>query len=763
MKTANRPHVFGIRHHGPGSARSLLTALEALQPDIILVEGPPDGDKLLPLITHGEMRPPIALLIYDPKAPQRSVYYPFAQFSPEWQALQFGLTRQIPVQFMDLPQTHQIALAATEPTSTAPPAGPDSPPAEPGIHDDPLHWLAQAAGYEDGERWWEDMVEQRRDSSDLFTAILTAMTALRQTAAEEELGTPLSQPALRHREGLREAHMRKIIRTAQRRGHKKIAVVCGAWHAPALAELPPAKYDNAMLKGLPKIKLNATWIPWTYQRLALSSGYGAGIESPGWYHHLWAAGDEVVMHWLTQVAHLLRNAGLDASSAQIIDAVRLAETLAALRNRPLPGLPELTEAAQAIFCFGQETPLRLIKEQLIIGNRLGNVPPETPLIPLQQDLQQQQKSFRLKPNAEAHPLELDLRRPLDLSRSHLLHRLNLLGIPWGEQRRVRGKLGSFHEHWQLRWDPEFAIRLIEAGVYGNTIREAALDFAQEKADDLSAGATDQPILPALTHLLNQALLADLPEAIHQLLISLRTEAALASDIAHLMEALPPLATITRYSNVRQTDTQLVAKVVDGLVARICIGLPAACASLNDEAAAAMVERLMQVNSAVSLLQNESHRQAWQAVLNRLADGDRLHGLVSGRCCRLLHDAQALSGEAVAKRLRLALGAANAPTHIAAWIEGFLTNSGLLLLHDATLRQLLDDWLTQLTETDFRQVLPLLRRTFATFSSAERRRLGEQIQHPSSEASRSPPPFNPENAAQVLPLVRQILGLEQSKG
>jgi hypothetical protein len=33
-------HLFGIRHHGPGSARSVLSALTSLQPDIILLEGP---------------------------------------------------------------------------------------------------------------------------------------------------------------------------------------------------------------------------------------------------------------------------------------------------------------------------------------------------------------------------------------------------------------------------------------------------------------------------------------------------------------------------------------------------------------------------------------------------------------------------------------------------------------------------------------------------------------------------------------------------
>ncbi|HAX87090.1 MAG TPA: hypothetical protein DCY91_12725, partial [Cyanobacteria bacterium UBA11370] len=102
-------HIFGIRHHGPGSARSLRQALETLQPDIILVEGPPDGDGMLPLLVHPEMKPPVALLVYVPDQPQRAVYYPFAVFSPEWQAICYGLSRGVPVRFMDLPQMYQLA------------------------------------------------------------------------------------------------------------------------------------------------------------------------------------------------------------------------------------------------------------------------------------------------------------------------------------------------------------------------------------------------------------------------------------------------------------------------------------------------------------------------------------------------------------------------------------------------------------------------------------------------------------------------------
>jgi len=89
----------------------LRLALEELRPDCVLVEGPPDAAGVLPLLAHAEMKPPVALLVYKPDEPRRAVYYPFAVFSPEWQAIHYALSYDIPVRFMDLPVGVRLAQA----------------------------------------------------------------------------------------------------------------------------------------------------------------------------------------------------------------------------------------------------------------------------------------------------------------------------------------------------------------------------------------------------------------------------------------------------------------------------------------------------------------------------------------------------------------------------------------------------------------------------------------------------------------------------
>lgn len=765
-------HLFGIRHHGPGSARSLRAALAELEPDIVLVEGPAEGEIVLDLAADPAMSPPVAMLIYRVDTPRRAAFYPFAHFSPEWIAIRYGLANNLPVRFFDLPQCYQLvdevvreidddAASLDEnisdenipdtniPNTNIPNTNTSSLLEQTALNRDPLYWLARAAGYNDGEEWWERTVEQRRDTIGIFEGIVEAMTSLREALPD----TTNSEEALL--ESRREAWMRTAIRNATKQGYQKIAVVCGAWHTPALATMPTAKEDALLLKGLPKVKVTATWIPWSYNRLSRSSGYGAGIESPGWYHHLWDHPDDTGAQWMSRVAMLLRGEGFDVSSAHVIEGIRLAETLAAMRERTLPGLDEFNESVRSVFCFGDDGPLELIREKLTIGERLGEVPDATPMVPLQAELMREQKRLRLKPDPEQKVLDLDLRSDYDLSRSRLLHRLAILNVEWGRIEQVQGKKGTFHELWTLQWRPELAIPIVEAARWGNTIVDAASVAVEERAAEALKERSESP-LPKLTRLIDRALLADLPNGIGRLISLFEAEAAVASDVGELMDALPPLANAQRYGNVRRTDAAMVAHVVNELVVRIWVGLPTASTSLDDEAAHLMLERIMNVNSAIALLQNEEHTTNWERTLLSLADREEIHGLLGGRCCRLLLDAHLLEREEGGRRMALALSYGVDPADGAAWIEGFLMGSGLLLLHDDILWDILDKWISTLDATTFESLLPLLRRTFSAFSPPERRQMGERARGNKKGATTIDTAFDIERGNRTLGIVKLII-------
>jgi len=349
-------HIFGIRHHGPGSARRLLEALGELQPRIVLIEGPSDASHLLPMLADPAMAPPVALLTYAADDPARAIFWPFATYSPEYQAACWAARNGAVARFIDLPTSWHFGQATppdapTEETQdAADTAAAPEPPAEGAapnppslVERDPIGVLASAGGYEDGESWWRDVIEENPEPGSVFAAISDAMTALREAA-----------PPVAGREAAREAHMRIEIAKAAKETDGAIAIVCGAWHAPALPQKISASADRALLKGAPKEKIVATWAPWTSARLAFASGYGAGVAAPGWCAHLWnKPRAEIVTSWLARIAAALRGEGHLVSTASLIEAERLAIGLAAMRDRPMPGFEELREAAIACLCFGE--------------------------------------------------------------------------------------------------------------------------------------------------------------------------------------------------------------------------------------------------------------------------------------------------------------------------------------------------------------------------------------------------------------------------
>lgn len=860
--------VFGIRHHGPGSARSLRTALERFRPDTILIEGPADADPLVGYVAAEGMSPPVALLAYVPDMPAKAAFWPYAVFSPEWQALRYAVENDVPVRFCDLPAS--AALAAED---------------EPGDRIDPLAELAAAGGYDDAERWWDAVVESVADA-DAFDAITEAMGALREAAErgqfaigtatgtsedhapdDRRLGPPAhgrdaapdvqtrassaagdtvdaigrevtareptrpegtgtsadvspddapdfqthdsatagdsvgGKDAVREpitpegtgttadasldgatagdtvgaaigpedtaREPIRfdgidahtlrrEAYMRQTMRKALKEGSQRLAVVCGAWHAPALTgKLGPATADTKLLKGLPKVKATLTWVPWTHSRLASTSGYGAGITSPGWYHHLFTETEQPIARWLTKVAGVLRAHDLPVSSAHIIESVRLADTLAVLRARPLAGLSEVTEAVRSVMCAGDETMLRLVATELVVGEALGGVPEGTPTVPLDADLRARIRTLRLKQEALSRNLDLDLRKEREVERSRLLHRLRLLGIDWGTPTtgEVRST-GTFRESWTLQWRPEFAVSIIEASRWGTTIGTAAEAKILETASRADATVGD------LTGALEVALLADLGGATDGLITRLESAAALDHDVTHLLAALPGLTRTLRYGDVRGTDTKALAHVADGLLVRICAGLPGAVTGLDTEAAEQLRSQIDAAHTAIHTRDDDWATGEWLAALRRLADRDDVHGALVGRAVRLLVDAGRIDESDSARRLSAALSIGNTAAAKAAWIDGFLGGRGLLLVHDRELLRLIDDWLRGLDDDMFVEILPLLRRTFGAFESGERRAIGQAVRDGGVLAARTDDgtAFDIERGLVAMRTVADILGV-----
>lgn len=722
---------FGIRHHGPGSANSLVKALDALQPVAVLIEGPADASALLPMLAAPAMQPPVALLCYPEDDPGATSFWPFAEFSPEYQAVLWAVRHAAALRFIDLPSTerHRRAAAGEPAEGGGPPADDDtavdaSPEQaaeaehlagdvadEPGYIRDPIGTLAHAAGYEDGESWWSDVIEQNPAPGPIFAAVADAMAVLREGETR--------QPAF---EAKREAHMRLAVADAEKAFDGPIAVVCGAWHVPALKAKVAKKDDQALLRGLPRRKAAMTWAPWTSPRLAFAMGYGAGVAAPGWNRHLWRTRgrQDAASVWLARIAGVLRGKGHMVSTASLIEAERLAKSLASIRERPSAGFEELRDASIAALFNGDAILWRLIEAELLLGNEVGEIPPDVPLAPLIEDMRRCQREARLKPEALERELAVDLRSDSGLYRSTLLHRLNVLGVPWGKLAEVGRSRGTFRERWVLRWEPEYAVRLVENLVHGPTIEKAA-------NGRLIQALGETQTLDALAKLVQAAITAALDEAAAAGLNALEQRAALANNVQQMLDSIPPLADISRYGDARGSDAGRLRGLLERLIVEAAISLPHAARDLDTDAANRLAATLRAANAGIALIEAaEDVADVWHKGLSDVLDSSRSTALVAGCAAHLLYEAEALPADAAAILLERRLSPGTPVADAAGFFDGFFSGAGQRLIHDEALRGAVDRWLNGLDPDIFVENLPLFRRTFSSLDRMERKRLIEAV-------------------------------------
>ncbi len=766
-------YILGVRHHGPGSARSVLNALQQLQPDCILVEGPPDANERIAQLSHAEIEPPIALLINTPVQKDerpRAVFYPFAEFSPEWQALQFALKHQIHTEFMDLACQHRFALekqaeetrraVETEENSDSDNEQTDESVNESVDKDlssenasedenvqdeaeteieisdeerkflqyrhDPIALLAHQAGYQDSERFWEHLVEQQPHAGDMFQSINEAIAEIRDYLNSLNPHTEADEEQLL--EQYREASMRKIIRQVQKQGFERIVVICGAWHGPALVDLKSTlKEDTQLLKGLPKTKIESAWIAWTHGRLHRQSGYGAGIQAVGWYAHLWKHyqqalegnidAEKISIDWLSQFANALREAGHDASSAQIIDATQLIQSLLELRERRIPDLEDLSEAIRSVLHHGYDLP-QPIMNQMLLAEKLGHLPEDYSELPIQQDFLKQCKSLRLKLEAVHRGVELDLRQSFDLSKSQFFHRVNLLGLAWADLQDHSSGRGNYKEHWQLSWQPESSLYLNEMSLWGYTIADAATHVVQDKIEQSDDLAT-------VAKYIEQILLAGLDHSLPLALQRLQSLSTLHQDPDVMLATLKPLVTALRYGSVRQFSEHELLQIIEQLSVRLMLSLPQYCQSINDDMAQQTAQQLNGLYLLLQRLDNATLTQYWQELVLTLMQQSYMNGYLHGFVTKLAKQQQLLDLDEIEHYLSQALSVGQTVDYSAGWFEGFLSDQALLLLHEDNLWNLVNAWLGDLPEEQFINILPILRRSTSKFSPSESAKIAEK--------------------------------------
>lgn len=756
VQETSGPHLFGVRHLSPGGAFHLVRMLEEIRPSIVLIEGPSDATPFIRHLVSSPAKPPVAILAYTETLPVRTVMWPLAEYSPEYQAMKWAASRGVEVRFMDLPSDVTLALrdghgrsgtgqqpeesdepSAGEPAA-APPGEPDGEQQSENEAAAASEWnvyerLARLAGEQNYEMYWERAFEHNLNPGAYRLAIHALSGHVRELTEEEERRGRGGEHAYN---AVREAYMARCLRQAAEDGHKpeETVAVCGAYHVSALAGAAPPMTDEE-LGCLPRSPAKLALMPYSYYRLSSMSGYGAGNPAPNYFAMMWQAMQEGALaelpyRYLTETARLLRQAGTHRSTAEVIEAVRLAEALAALHGGSAPVLEDLRDAARTLLGQGSLGTVAEALARLDVGTAIGRLPEGVGQTPIQDDFTRQLREMKLDKyrSAVATGLTLDLRENrraataegalLDLKRSRMLHRLAWLDIGFAQLRPSQQDDASWKEEWVLQWTPESEIRLVEAVLLGETVELAA---AFKLRQSLEACGN----IGEASRLVNTACLCGLTAQMEAGLGILQRLAADSRDVAGMAAAAFELSVMLGYGTLRRVESAHLGPLMRQLFVRCCLYL-ADAAGCSDEAATPMAHAMGQLDALTRQHEEWADGELWTEELRKLAERDDRNPRLSGLACALLLERGLLTpGEAgteMSRRLSPGI-----PAELGAgWFEGLSMRNRYALLSRPYLWEQLDEYIGGLDDEQFRRALVFLRRSFSSFSHKEKTMVAELL-------------------------------------
>ncbi|MET3380422.1 MULTISPECIES: DUF5682 family protein [Variovorax] len=755
-----QPHIVGVRHHSPACARLVAERIRTLRPAYVLIEGPADfNERLDELYLPHQL--PVAIYSYlSGDQTHRGSWSPFAEHSPEWQALQVAREVGAAVRFIDLPAWHD-AFSRME-NRYADVADHE--------HEERAEAyeraLTEKLSVQGRDALWDHLFEDGCDAAELAQRLSTYFDNLRG----EDRGSQGNQA--------REQMMARWIAWAMAQpgepGRAQALVVCGGYHAPALArlwqsvptELPATPQpslessDDEEAPGTPDpeatLRFGSYLVPYTFKRLDAFAGYASGMPSPAYYQWVWDHGPEGAAHRALQhVMQRLREKKLPASTADLMAVHLRAQGLARLRGHEKPLRSDWLDAlAGALVKDALDAPLPwtyrgairpgtdpvLVQAMdVLAGDTVGRLAPGTPQPPLVAAVQAELAAHGIVLRGQ---LKLDLLLETDRAKSRVLHRLSVLRLP-GVRRTQGPKLamsGERTELWSLSEPLEQQAALIEAGAWGASLHDAAR--ARLEDDLRQAHGRIGPLADGL----NQAAWAGLSALSDALLRELRGAIASEPRFEALGPALSVLHTLLRHGQMLGMADAPVLRVVieSGFDRALWLLEPPAAITPADMQAhleghlalrriVADVLAHAQDNAhdahAPSLLDVEPARAlaVWQRKAADTSAAPVSRGAALGATLSLagrIADAQAHSDHGVSEAMQL-LHSLPAPV-LGDALTGLLALARETLSSEPAFVAGMDRTVQALDNADFVRAMPSLRAAFAWLPPQERGLLADQV-------------------------------------
>lgn len=723
----NQNNFFPVRHLSPSASWHLIKYLDKVNPDIVLIEGPSDANSELDNIASSQVKPPIAILGYTKELPIKTILYPLAEYSPEYQAIKWAKYNKKEVRFIDLPTSTFLALEAknldTESNESI----------ENRIYSENTtsniyKEISKLYGV-DYDTFWERNFEHNLNEDSFRLGMLNFGENLRSLTESKNMEDAQNV--------VREAFMKAQIEKAIDEGYKldKIVVITGAYHTSNILNENTTSLTKQEITKLPSLNCNLTLMPYSYYRLSNRSGYGAGNKSPYYFEMMWEYMtkqklDRLPQYYMACLVDNMRKEGHIKSSAEVIEAIRLAIGLSNLHDGSLPTLQDLRDGAKTCLGEGSFSKIANAVARVEIGTKIGYLPEGISNTALQNNFNHMLKDLKLEKykTIVSETIALDLRENrrvktekaafLDLNRSFFLHQLEVLGISFVSYVNVYQNNANWKEQWNLCWRPETEIELVESALYGDTVELAAAYKLKEDLDKCDK-------IEEVSLIITKCYECGISKMVEYASNILQKLSISANALNELAEAAFNISYILRFGSIRKIELEVLKPIISQLFFKASL-IMADSADCNNEAAKIITEAIEKLDKITTYNADLVDTSTFITELTNLSNRDDRNPIISGMACSILLERGLIDNDMLVNEIsrRLLPGI---PADIGAgWFEGLAKRNRYIILSNMVIWEKLDNYIISLNSQDLKQAVVFLHRTFSEFSPAEKHTIAENL-------------------------------------
>jgi hypothetical protein len=728
---------FPVRHHSPACSFHLKKVIAAYNPEIILIEGPADANRVIEYIAHEETKAPVSIYysyhdksaLIDEKKEKYRCYYPFLDFSPEFVALREARRKNVASEFIDLSYA-EILINSKKHEDIGKAQDKNT------YNDDYymersafIKALCEKEGCRNYNELWEKLfeIDGLKISTEKFIENMIFSCYLSRTGYSEEM---LKEDGC----AAREAYMSMKIEEACKK-YNKVLVLSGGFHTSALIDGLHSEKELA-LHNIPKGDEGVYAMAYSFEESDQLNGYASGMPYPAFYQKVWDniessidnPYEAAVLNFIVNCGKLIRKNHGSLSTADEIEAFNLAKGLKVLREKVQCGVYELQDGITSAFVKGDmdaEAQLSLkYLSSLLTGNRIGKLCNFAEVPPIVQDFKELCRQFNIKTTTLENEASLHIyKNKKHREQSKFFHIMKFLETGFcimdkGPDYIKRQNTNLIREVWKYKWTTRLESSLIELSVQGGTLKEAASSILLKKFSTFESSSGEASLL-----LIEAALMG--------LETSFSTMLPAFSEILNIDGEFVSVANCCYNLNFLCDSEELLNFKLDKKIKEF----------LNNayNKAVSQIPSLGSVeydneNSVISKLKDIYHisykhfeQEMLVDALKSLIDKKDCNSAIEGAALGILYGLNYADSETIANKTSQYLyGTGEKLMGSASFLKGLFSTAKDLLFVGSDLLKGIDKFMRSIDEENFMHLLPDLRLSFTFFNPQEIDNIAKEV-------------------------------------